>query len=111
MTPTDSSGTDSSPRGWSSAFEWAASARAAAGTIVEQVRSGEVTLLEAFEIGDNHALVGRVFAVKVFEAVPDIGKVRSRRTMAAIGLADDITLAAVPPEARSKIADEFGKLT
>lgn len=111
MTPTDSSGTDSFATGWSSAFEWAASARTAAATIVDRVRSGEITLPEAFEIGDNDALMGRVFAVKVFEAVPDIGKVRSRRTMAAIGLADDITLAAVPPEGRSKIADEFGKLT
>lgn len=96
---------------WDRAFAWAASARSAATSIVDRVRSGDVALPQAFDLADSDALTGRVFAVKVFEVVPEIGKVRARRTMASIGLADDVTLAEVPTPARTRIADEFGQLT
>ena len=62
---------------------------------------------KAHRRGDADPMTGRVFAVKVYEAAPGIGKVRSRRTMAAIGLDDDIRLVDVPAEARAEIGRRF----
>lgn len=94
---------------WPRAFALAAQARDAADAIIASVRSGDVDLAQAYLNADADPLVGRVFAVKVFEAVPEIGKVRSRRTMADVGLADDVTLAEVPAEARAEIIARFAE--
>lgn len=85
------------------AFARAAQARSAIADIIATVRSGELDLPAAFDAADAAPLIGRCFAVKVFEAVPDIGKVRARRTMDDVGLAEDIWLGAVPPAKREEI--------
>jgi S13-like H2TH domain len=85
----------------------AAEARDAIQRIVASVADGVWDLAAAFDEGDRDPLMGRVFAVKVFEAVPGIGKVRARRTMESVGLAAGITLAAVPPDAREAVAAAF----
>jgi len=51
-----------------------------------------------------------VFAVKVYEAVPGIGKVKARRTLEAVGLDEDVTLGEVPVAVRVSIGDRFAEL-
>lgn len=85
------------------AFARAAQARAAIATIIDSVRSGERDLPAAFAAADADPLMGRCFAVKVFEVVPDIGKVRARRTMSDLGLAEDIWIGDVPPGKRAEM--------
>lgn len=85
----------------------AAAARAAIAAVVDEVRSEIIDLDEAFARGDSDALTGRCFAVKVFEVVPGIGKVRARRTMETIGLAEDIWLRDVPEKQRAEIVVAF----
>lgn len=94
--------TDAAP-----AFARAAQARAAIADIVAAVRSGEVGLAGAFERADADPLTGRCFAVKVFEAVPGIGKVRARRTMEAVGLDEGVWLAQVGPAERAAVIAAF----
>jgi len=85
------------------AFSRAADARQAIAGVIDAVRAGELDLEAAFAQGDAELLVGRCFAVKVFEVVPDIGKVRARRTMEAVGLTEDIWLAQVPTDKRVEV--------
>jgi len=87
----------------------AGQARAAIDHIVSSVRSGERDLPAAFAVADEDSLIGRCFAVKVFEAVPGIGKVRARRTMEALGVAEDIWLGDVDQKARAAIVVAFGE--
>ncbi len=91
------------------AFARAAEARTAIADIIGQVRAAELDLAEAFAAGDANSLMGRCFAVKVFEAVPDIGKVRARRTMDSLGLAEDIWLAEVPTDKRTAVIAAFAE--
>lgn len=84
-------------------------ARSAIDQIVSSVRSGEMDLPAAFAAADEDPLMGRCFAVKVFEAVPGIGKVRARRTMDAIGLAEDVWLGNVDHKARTAIVEAFAE--
>ena len=89
------------------AFERAAEARNAIASVVDRVRSGELSLQEAFIEADEQPLIGRCFAVKVFEAVPEIGKVRARRTMEEVGLDEGIWLRDVPEPARAAVMEAF----
>lgn len=89
------------------AYAWVAQAIQAREELIAQVRSGEIALVDAFATAQTDPLVGRAFAVKVLEAVPGIGKVRARRTMASLGLAEDLTMADVEPVAQFDIAVAF----
>lgn len=85
------------------AFERAEAARSAIADIIASVRSGEVDLAAAFAKGDEDELTGRCFAVKVIEVVPEIGKVRARRTMADLDIEEDVWLRDVTADQRSAI--------
>lgn len=91
------------------AFGRAAAARSAIAEIINKVRTGELDLQAAFVAADADPLTGRCFAVKVIEVVPDIGKVRARRTMDAVGMAEDIWLGDVPPAQRDELIAALGK--
>lgn len=95
---------------WPRAFALAAQWRQAAVAVIDRVRAGEWSLDQAYIAADIDPAVGRVFAMKVYEAVPGIGKVKSRRAMAAVGLADDIFLADVAPDARDQIRARFDEI-
>lgn len=89
------------------AFQRAADARRAIRTVVDDVRSGALDLPGAFERAEADSLTARCFAVKVFEAVPGIGKVRARRTMEDLGLDEGIWLGDVPSSTRAAVMAAF----
>ena len=91
------------------AFDRADQARNAIHDIIDSVRSGKSDLASAFADGDADPLKGRCFAVKVFEAVPGIGKVRARRTMEELGLDEGIWLDQVPAAARAAVMSSFAE--
>jgi len=91
------------------AVDRAAQARSAIEAIIDQVRSGALSLPDAFAAADQDHLTGRCFAVKVLEAVPGIGKVRARRTMAAVGIDEGLWLKDMSADARSQIIDAFAE--
>ncbi len=72
--------------------------------LVERVRSGEFTIDHAHELGASDVHIGRVFAVKVYEAIPGVGKVKSRRALAAAGVAEGAFLVDVTTSQRQQIA-------
>jgi len=96
--------------GWSEAFAAAAALRAAFESVVEEVRRGDLDLEGAHDRADADPLTGAVFAVKVYEAVPGIGKVKARRTLEAVGLDEDVTLGEVSVAVRVLIGDRFAEL-
>lgn len=94
---------------WPQAFERAAALRDAGEAIVALVRSGEIGVDEAHRRGDDDPDIGRVFALKVYEAIPGVGKVASRRAMEAVGIAEDVFLADVPADLRVAVAARFAE--
>jgi len=93
------------------AFARADEARSAIAHVITQVRSAELDLRGAFELADSDELAGRCFAVKVFEVLPEVGKVRARRTMEEVGLAEDIWLKDVPTAKRNEIAAALSRVS
>ena len=94
---------------WPRAFEQAEQVRAGFADIVADVAERGLSLEQAFSRADAEPLVGRIFAVKVFEVIPGVGKVRARRTMASVGLADDVALRDVGAGERAQLAAAFSE--
>lgn len=94
-------------RALAAALVRAAHARSAITEVIAKVRCAELDLAAAFAIGDVDPLIGRCFAVKVFEVVPEIGKVRARRTMRDVGLAEDVWLNQVSEPQRRQVIAAF----
>ena len=65
----------------------AAEARRARAELKEKLKMGSLTLAELLDRADDDH-VGKMKVLAVIEALPGVGKVKARRTMEEIGIAD-----------------------
>jgi len=65
----------------------AAEARAARAEIKARLRNESLSLADALESGDEN--VGKLKVVSLLEALPGVGKVKARKIMEDIGIADN----------------------
>ena len=66
----------------------AAAARKARAELKERLKLGSISLAEVLEQGEEDALVGKTKVLAVLESLPGVGKVKARRTMEEIGIAE-----------------------
>ena len=66
----------------------AAEARRARAEIKEKLKMGSMTLSELLANSENNDHIGKMKVLAVIEALPGVGKVKARRTMDEIGIAD-----------------------
>lgn len=57
--------------------------------IIDEIASGAMSMAELLEEDDTDERLGTVKVVVLAQVVPGVGKVRSRRAMARLGLAED----------------------
>ena len=76
------------PEQRTAALAKAAAARTARAELKERLKLGSITLAEVLEQGENDDLVGKTKVLAVLESLPGVGKVKARRTMDEIGIAD-----------------------
>ena len=76
------------PEQRAAALEKAAAARRARAELKERLKMGSITLAEVLEQGENDDLVGKTKVLAVLESLPGVGKVKARRTMEEIGIAE-----------------------
>jgi DnaJ-domain-containing protein 1 len=86
----------------------AAEARRARAELKEKLKMGSVTLaaLLAKADGDDH--IGKMKVLAVIEALPGVGKVKARRTMEEIGIADTRRVRGLGEQQKSKLLEVFG---
>lgn len=77
-----------SPEQRAAALEKAAAARRARAELKEKLKLGSITLAEVLEQGQDDDLVGKTKVLAVLESLPGVGKVKARRTMEEIGIAE-----------------------
>ena len=95
---------------WERAFERAEQARAAIERLVSMVESEELNAEQAFALADRDELAGRTFTIKVLEVLPGIGKVKSRRALAELGIDAEAPIASLSAPDRDRILDAFASL-
>lgn len=76
------------PEQRAAALEKAGIARRARAELKERLKLGSITLAEVLAQGQSDDLVGKTKVLAVLESLPGVGKVKARRTMEEIGIAE-----------------------
>lgn len=77
-----------SPEQRKAALEKAAQARRQRAELKEKLKMGSVSLPELLDRAGSDELVGKMKVISVLESLPGLGKVKARRLMEQIGIAE-----------------------
>ncbi|MFP5489422.1 MAG: integration host factor, actinobacterial type [Acidimicrobiia bacterium] len=94
------------PEQRAAALAKAAEARAARADIKARLKMGSMSLLEALDSDDPN--VGKLKVVALLESLPGVGKVKARRVMEEIGIADNRRVQGLGAQQRSALLDQLG---
>jgi len=96
-----------SPEARAAALEKAAIARRQRAELKEKLKMGSITLGELFEQSGDEA-VAKMKVLAVLESLPGLGKVKARRTMEAIGIAETRRVQGLGANQRKALLDRLG---
>lgn len=94
------------PEQRAAALAKAAEARAARADIKARLKMGSMSLLEALDSDDPN--VGKLKVVALLESLPGVGKVKARRVMDDIGIADNRRVQGLGAQQRAALLDQLG---
>lgn len=97
-----------SPEQRAAALEKAAAARKARAELKERLKMGHLSLKDVLEQAETDELVGKTKVLAVLESLPGVGKVKARRTMEEIGIADSRRLRGLGSQQRDALLAELG---
>ncbi|HLT16901.1 MAG TPA: integration host factor, actinobacterial type [Acidimicrobiales bacterium] len=86
----------------------AAEARRARAELKEKLKMGSITLRELLDKADGDDHIGKMKVLAVLEALPGVGKVKARRTMDEIGIADTRRVRGLGEQQRKALLEVFG---
>lgn len=84
----------------------AAAARTARAEIKTRLKSGSMTLAQALDSDD--ANVGKLKVVSLLESLPGVGKVKARRVMEDVGIAENRRVQGLGAQQRSALLEQLG---
>jgi hypothetical protein len=90
------------------ALEKAAEARRVRAEIKEKLKMGSVSLKELMAQSEGDDMVGKMKVLAVLESLPGVGKVKARRAMEEIGIAETRRLRGLGEQQQKKLLDAFG---
>jgi DNA uptake protein ComE-like DNA-binding protein len=85
----------------------AALARAARAEVKNQLKIGSLSLSEA--LASTDVTIGKLKVVSLLESLPGVGKVKARRIMEDIGIADNRRVQGLGQQQRASLLDQLGK--
>ena len=86
----------------------AAEARAARAELKSKMKMGSFTLREALEQADSNPVVGKLKVLAMLESLPGLGKVKARRVMEDIGIADSRRVQGLGAQQRNSLLEKLG---
>lgn len=95
-----------SPEQRSAALAKAAEARAARADLKNRLKLGSVSLAEALRSKDS--TVGKLKVVSLLESLPGVGKVKARKLMEEIGIADNRRVQGLGQQQKQALLDQLG---
>lgn len=96
-----------SPEQRAAALEKAGAARKARAELKERLKIGSLSLDELLAMSDTDEVVAKTKVLAALEALPGVGKVKARRTMEEIGIAETRRLRGLGKEQRAKLLEAF----
>lgn len=85
----------------------AAEARRARAEIKERLKMGSITLAELLTQAETDDMVAGIKVLAVLESLPGVGKVKARRTMDEVGIADTRRLRGLGDQQRKSLLAAF----
>jgi signal recognition particle GTPase len=85
-----------------------AAARRQRAELKEKLKMGSLSLRELLAQAERDDTVGKMKVLAVLESLPGVGKVRARRTMEEVGIADTRRLRGLGVHQREALLREFG---
>ncbi len=85
----------------------AAEARVARAELKNKLKMGTVTLAEALK--STSSTVGKLKVVSLLESLPGVGKVKARKIMDEIGIADNRRVQGLGEQQKLSLLDQLGK--
>lgn len=85
----------------------AAEARAARAEFKNKLKLGSVSLAEA--LADTDSTVGKLKVVSLLESLPGVGKVKARKVMEEIGIADNRRVQGLGAQQKKSLLEQLGK--
>ena len=95
------------PEQRAAALAKAAEARAARAELKNQLKLGSVTLSEA--LSSNDSTVGKLKVLSLLESLPGVGKVKARKIVEEIGIADNRRVQGLGQQQKQALLDLLGK--
>jgi len=90
------------------ALKKAAEARKAFAVVKEKLKMGSLTLSEALDRADSDDAIGRLKVVTFLESLPGVGKVKARRIMSDVGIADNRRVKGLGEQQRQALRQQLG---
>ena len=95
------------PEQRTAALAKAAEARAARAELKNQLKNGSVSIREA--LASTSVTVGKLKVVSLLESLPGVGKVKARKIMEDIGIADNRRVQGLGAVQKQSLLDQLGK--
>ena len=95
------------PEQRAAALEKAAQARRERAEVKNRLKHGGASLSEIIKEGQDNDIVGKMKVLAVLESLPGVGKVRARRTMEEIGIADTRRVRGLGDQQRRSLLEAF----
>lgn len=96
-----------SPEQRTAALAKAAEARAARAEVKNQLKMGSLSLHEALASSDS--TIGKLKVQSLLESLPGVGKVKARRLMDEIGIADNRRVQGLGQQQKAALLGQLGK--
>ncbi|MDP2323157.1 MAG: integration host factor, actinobacterial type [Gammaproteobacteria bacterium] len=96
-----------SPEQRAAALAKAAEARTARAALKARLKMGSLSLAEALASTDS--TVGKLKVVSMLESLPGVGKVKARKIMEDIGIADNRRVQGLGQQQKASLLDQLGK--
>ena len=89
------------------ALEKAAEARRLRAELKALVKMGSRSIQDVLELSDTNEIISRTKVLAILESMPKIGKVKARRIMQEIGIAESRRLRGLGDQQRAALIAEF----
>ena len=95
------------PEQRANALAKAAEARSARAELKNQLKNGSLTLAEA--LASTTSTIGKLKVVSLLESLPGVGKVKARKIMEEIGIADNRRVQGLGQQQKNTLLSMLGK--
>ncbi len=89
------------------ALKKAAAVRRARAELKERLKMGSLTLAELLAQSEGDDVIGKTKALTIIESLPGVGKIKARRAMAEIGIAETRRVRGLGDQQRAALLAAF----